>query len=207
MRSKGVTLIEILIVIGILLVLSAIGFILLGPARVSAKRSSCAERMRQIHQAATMYAIDWDDAVRYPEIPGFTYMPLVFTEALKPYVKDKEIWYCTACPGWLKERFGNTYGITLWGSDALEEQQVGGNTIPSKRRKMIKLEEQMGSGAPIVYCTIHDEFEIAPGDPEATRMKMKPYLRWVGVDGGLRAGRVDWQARFFYSNVFTSVRQ
>jgi prepilin-type N-terminal cleavage/methylation domain-containing protein len=60
MIRKGFTLIEILLVIGILLLLAAILFPVITAARESAKVAPCTSNLRQIHLAWSMYADDND---------------------------------------------------------------------------------------------------------------------------------------------------
>lgn len=58
--SRGFTLIEILVVISIIVILSAILFPVFARARESARRASCASNMKQLALSTLMYAQDYD---------------------------------------------------------------------------------------------------------------------------------------------------
>lgn len=71
--KRGFTLMEMLVVIGIIGVLAGLLMPVFARARESARRSKCISNMRQIGSAITMYADDWD---------GFIY-PAVYNEGWK----------------------------------------------------------------------------------------------------------------------------
>ena len=188
--------------IAILLVLAAIVFVALRPSSVAAKRASCGTRLQQIYKAATLYAIDWQEATSFEEIPGFTYMPNAYL-GLEPYLRDKEVWYCPACPPDLRQRVANTYITMIVGDSSAEDGKTSdGYRLPSYRKRLMEIHSEMGGSTPIVYCGIHDEFEVAPSDPAENRAKMNPWIKWIGVDGGLRQSRAGWLEKRPYYSLF-----
>lgn len=58
--ERGFTLIETIVVLGIVAALTALIFGALGPARESARRSGCMSNMHQWGKAFSMYISDWD---------------------------------------------------------------------------------------------------------------------------------------------------
>jgi prepilin-type N-terminal cleavage/methylation domain-containing protein/prepilin-type processing-associated H-X9-DG protein len=103
--SKGFTLIELLVVIAIIVILAAIIFPALSAAKANARRTECANNIRQIVMAAVNYADDWDN--RLPGLNAFgdlqdgrfdiashTVRPLSGKGSLWKYLKTRAIFVC-----------------------------------------------------------------------------------------------------------------
>ena len=92
---RGFTLIEILMVIVIIGLLTAILFPVFGRARESARRSSCSSSLKQIGIAYNMYVSDYDE--RTPSINTFpgSAAPL-WSDRLMPYVGSTALF--SGCP-------------------------------------------------------------------------------------------------------------
>ena len=116
MKKRGFTLIEVLVVSGILLILGGILFSLFARAREQARKTTCVGNLKQLALGMLMYARDWDDRF----VPGgyaatlqkksqdwYNHMistpstPLwkaatfgSYPTALYANVKDKELYHC-----------------------------------------------------------------------------------------------------------------
>ncbi len=89
-RAHAFTLIEILVVIGIVVMLAGLLFPVFNSAREGARTTSCASNLRQIGQAMSLYASDHRQ--RYPVVetsPGCTWV-----DAIYPYAKSPALFQC-----------------------------------------------------------------------------------------------------------------
>ena len=95
MRQRGFTLVELLVVIAVIAVLSAILFPVLAKAREKARQTRCLSNLKQIGLALGMYATDYDEM--YPALwTGYT--RTVYAHLLMPYMKSTQMWTCPAEP-------------------------------------------------------------------------------------------------------------
>lgn len=90
MKSRrGFTLVEMLVVIGIILVLAAILFPVLTAATRAARKAACMSNLRQLYMAQKMYSDDYDRTL-VPARSGF----VTWCQTLQPQMKDDEIIKC-----------------------------------------------------------------------------------------------------------------
>jgi prepilin-type N-terminal cleavage/methylation domain-containing protein len=106
-RHSGFTLVEMMVVIGIIVLLAGIVYAAMGPAREKARQVACASNLRQIHRALMMYAADYDGTE--PE-GRKTYWQLGLPPPIASgpyanggplttdYLKDPRLWICPNDP-------------------------------------------------------------------------------------------------------------
>jgi prepilin-type N-terminal cleavage/methylation domain-containing protein/prepilin-type processing-associated H-X9-DG protein len=88
-RHLGFTLVELLVVIGILAVLAAILFPVIASATRSARKAHCASNLRQLFMAQKMYSDDCDRML-VPARAG----TVTWCQILQPQMKSKQIIVC-----------------------------------------------------------------------------------------------------------------
>jgi len=105
LKRRGFTLIELLVVIAIIAILAAILMPVFAKAREKARGASCQSNMKQIGQAAVMYAQDYDGNWTNPFLydtgtPACSNLngPRIrlrwWQDLLQPYVKNYQVWAC-----------------------------------------------------------------------------------------------------------------
>lgn len=87
---RAFSLVEILVVIAILIVLTAIMFSILAKSRESGNEAACTTHLYQLAMAAAMYEQDHDGKLSSNLFSD--------VRSLNPYVKSSDIWYCKQDP-------------------------------------------------------------------------------------------------------------
>ncbi|MCS7278320.1 MAG: type II secretion system GspH family protein [Aquificaceae bacterium] len=156
LRKKGLTLIELLIVIGIIAVLAGILYVALASARRKAQLTYCINNFRQLHLALEEYRHDWD-GLDVEVATGFDDLAL----PLAPYIVTgdwpfqkvfwiwgtQELWHCPAAV-YRRKYYGGVpldYNYRLWPRWLLHTADMVGMDESAKqmvRRNVAKLEEE-----------------------------------------------------------------
>ena len=89
-RKKAFTLIELLVVIAIIALLAAILFPVFARARENARKSSCANNLKQIGVSMLQYVQDYDETFSGTNSGGVMYMPYT----LYAYTKNAQVFKC-----------------------------------------------------------------------------------------------------------------
>ena len=114
-KTAGFTLVEILVVIGVLAVLAAILLPAFASVRAGARAASCSSNLRQLGQAMTLYTTDWD---RYPRglDPADKATPQIWNgeeaaqgvdfaaiqmlpDVMESYARERDLWRCPSDSG------------------------------------------------------------------------------------------------------------
>ncbi|MBI5830844.1 MAG: prepilin-type N-terminal cleavage/methylation domain-containing protein [Armatimonadetes bacterium] len=133
-NRRGFTLIELLVVIAIIAILAAILFPAFARAREKARQSACSSNLRQLSQAISMYAGDYDDVLPvysqgagYHGVAGYAGADGPrWADVVQPYVKSTQVMDCPS-RGSHAQVFGGgqwldvstySYGYTAPGTDS-----------------------------------------------------------------------------------------
>ena len=92
---RAFTLIEVLVVVGIIVILAAILFPLFSSARANGYKVHCLANLHQLLQATNMYVSDWDRRL----VPARVYaggpdLGKTWCVLLKPYIQDDRLVVC-----------------------------------------------------------------------------------------------------------------
>jgi prepilin-type N-terminal cleavage/methylation domain-containing protein/prepilin-type processing-associated H-X9-DG protein len=98
-HRKGFTLIELLVVIAIIALLAAILFPVFARARENARKSSCANNLKQIALAAAQYTQDYDEMSIPIRTGGAGTPAFSWTQLVVPYTKSSQILICPSAAG------------------------------------------------------------------------------------------------------------
>jgi prepilin-type N-terminal cleavage/methylation domain-containing protein/prepilin-type processing-associated H-X9-DG protein len=98
MKRHGFTLVEMLVVLAIMVVLSALLFPVFSHVREKGRRTSCQSNLKQIGLALQQYTSDHDGI--YPALTSVSYSPqgeakqLKWSDMLQPYLKSTAVFDC-----------------------------------------------------------------------------------------------------------------
>ncbi|MBC7287703.1 MAG: type II secretion system protein [Armatimonadetes bacterium] len=113
---QGFSLIELLVVVGIIALLAGMLFPVFSASREKGRATRCIANLKQIGAAVDMYAADYDDRYPFAKDPADEFCPVIWsdfpqwqawipymprlTDALMPYTSNREIWHCPSDSGY-----------------------------------------------------------------------------------------------------------
>ncbi len=125
-KSRGFTLIELLVVIAIIAILAAILFPVFAQAREAARKTSCANNLKQIATGLAMYTQDYDELLA-PCRNGISGRAGVWDWLIQPYIKNNGVFRCPswqvaapAAPDWALT-YGMNYRLTQYSNAVLDD--------------------------------------------------------------------------------------
>ena len=95
-HSPGFTLVEVIVVTGILMLLAAIFLPALARVRGAGQANSCRSNERQIGLAMEQYLADWENC--YPSQDQTPGNERCFEENLQPYLHNLQVFCCPSAP-------------------------------------------------------------------------------------------------------------
>lgn len=182
MNRRGVTLVEVLIVIAILLLLAAIAFAIAGPARESARQSACMNNLRQIYTALELYAVDYPEAI----VGSTITVTSSVSGALEPYGLTKDTQHCPDATRSMRERWGSTYYWQIMLPPPNNKEWW----IKRRQTKVAKMLSDGGDYV-IVACGIHDELYYQPREQDVDPSLAGTFLILLHANGSVTKERTD----------------
>jgi prepilin-type processing-associated H-X9-DG protein/prepilin-type N-terminal cleavage/methylation domain-containing protein len=134
---EGFTLVELLVVIGIIGVLAGILFPAFGEVRKKAWQTHCASNMRQIHMALEAYSEDHGGLLPQAttKCPGGAFgtewqgqMNIVWWDFVLPYVGSERVLYCPTAPPYLPSYAVNA-NVTFLAPGSLDDCTAPAATV------------------------------------------------------------------------------
>ncbi len=180
---RGFTIIEFLVVLGLLAVLAAIIYPIQGRAKVEGLKTACLARQKQIFQALMIYGQDfpgYEMAHANVDLPA---TPMRNPFLLLPYLGNREMLYCPATPQCGKDRWGSTYVFSVGPRTGSSYAATAGLQHEAKFR------DESAGKFPVIYSLIFDEVYYHPQERHLSNDANPPYLTYVTSDGSAHKGR------------------
>ena len=189
MRKRGITLVNVIVVVCIVLILFSIAGIGLGPGWLESRReSACLDRLRSIYKAIVLYS---EEEGSFEDLKGLGSISLTAISrppVLLPYFgRDRSVLYCPSTPECAKKKLASSYHWPFVGVKS--EQSADSAPIT---RKIHELLDKNGGKMQIIICSVHDELYYQPRERELDPSLVRAFTIALTVDGSANAGRSDY---------------
>ncbi len=179
-KTAGLTLLELLTVLVIVALLSALLLAGVAEARKRSYRTVCTSNLRQLVAAAVMYRED------YGELPRFQFLTV-------PYVKERSLYTCPADPfrtGGGASFSGRTWAQVYGYQMAVSYEYIREHTRDDEYLRLVKADSNHG----VFVCPLHDKCDWRWAEPAGVVECLDGVLR-ARIDGSVQWVRVPM--RFF----------
>lgn len=183
MRTRGVTLVEVLIVSGVLVVLAAVVFVLSRPARARGREVACISQLRQIHSAIALYDADNPPCDPLSQHLGVNAWPLIDGRHFLQ-LTPQALRYCPETPDCAKRKLLTSYQLPL------------GVTFPIDTNHVVfkQVERQViahGPDTALLRCFVHDELHHVAQSQDVSYKFYKPNAIELLANGSAKMTRID----------------
>jgi len=161
MRRRGFTLVELLVVLGIIALLAGILWVVFAPAREKARQSVCISNLHQIGVALSLYRSDYDGQEAMQGVPmtasqlGLPLLNAGFGVFIHAYIKNPQVLHCPDF--WLDPNRSQTEKKQLV-SSYVWDYTADEDTLPEPYRFSTQVAKK-GDRAILVYCQEHNDFK------------------------------------------------
>lgn len=179
---RGLTFTEVLTVVAILAIVSAIAYPVYTRARAKSYETSCTERLKQNFQALQMYAADYPGYRPIHRNVDLPTEPMSDPTLLEAYMPE-ELLHCPEAPACAREWLTSTYAHTM--AAPLD----GPYRSIIERQLDQRFPDDLHTGYPIIYCLVHDELHYFPAERELAEKLNPPFVIRLKPDGSVSASR------------------
>lgn len=181
-KQSGITLVEVLIVIGIILVIFAIATPVYKNGVQKVNELDTKMRLAQVYKGIMLYDADYPDSPRlHPEL-DVPLGPIKKIYLIEEKLKSREPLFCKIAPACARTRLGSTHTFgMLFPSPTLSAEQA--NEIISN--KVAKY----GAKYNLVTSHCEDEVYYQPREKDLGRIYQRPFILFVTPSGSLHSER------------------
>jgi prepilin-type N-terminal cleavage/methylation domain-containing protein len=165
--GRGFSLLEVILVVGIVALLAGIAYAVMGPARESARTRVCVSNLQQVSQALRMYISDYDGAepvegaaMEYWQL-GLPPLGAVHSFA-KGYVKNRQVLYCPSYHD----------AAPLRGLTTTYRWSPSDDRFKPLRFRFSEIVRVRGGNAPVAVCEQHNPLFDLSKEPRWTKKKV-----------------------------------